>query len=214
MADTLNNLVNDVTLDLGSPPTGIVSFGTITNRINKSYREVATRYRHPELESSETITTVASTATDALPSDYWYTVGMRDETNDKVLKYRTLNWILAQDRDTEGQPKYYTQYGSNLLFHPIPDDAYSLTHYYIIQITALSSGSDSTVLNDAWDEIIEWGAVWRIHQALGEQDRMIHARNIWRTLVNSMPETEVLTAEQANQIVGLMDSAIPAENTE
>lgn len=213
MAETLTNLIVNVREHIGGPPTASVADAYITKRINASYREVCTRYRHPENETSETITTAAGTATDANPTAYWYTEGIRDETNDKVLKYRPLSWILAQDRDTRGKPLYYTQWGSNLLFHPVPDGVYSLTHYYKTVPTALSSGSDTTVVLSVWDEIIEWGAVWRVHQSLQEQDKMIHARNIWRTLVNSMPETKVLTSEQSTQIIGLMDSAVPNEGS-
>ena len=212
MSDTLTNLLANVRENLGSPPTGIVADARITKRINDSYRELATRYRHPEIEASETITTVAGTATDANPSGYWYTYTIRDETNDRVLKYRDLAWILAQDRDTRGAPHYFSQWGANLVFHPVPDAVYSLTHYYKTAVTALSSGSDTTVLAAAWDEIIEWGATWRCHQFLGEQDKMIHARNIWRTLVNNMPETKTLTAEQAQQIIAPMSGPVVAQD--
>lgn len=213
MADTLTNLLANVRENVGSPPTAIIADARLTKRINDSYREVVTRFRHPENETSETITTSADTATDAVPSSYWYTVSMRDETNDRVLKYRPLSWLLAQDRDTTGEPYYFTQWGSNHIFHPIPDGTYSITHYYKTLPTALSAGGDTTIVNAAWDEVIEWGATWRVHQFLGEQDKMIHARNIWRTLINNMPETEVLHSEQANQIIGMMDSPVPYKDT-
>ena len=211
MSDTLTNILANVRENLGSPPTGIIADARITKRINDSYREVVTRYRHPENESTETITTVAGTATDATPSLYWYTEAMRDETNDRVLKYRPISWILEQDRDTRGQPRYFSTWGTNFIFYPTPDGAYSITHYYKVMPTALSAGADTTIVIAAWDEIIEWGATWRVHQFLGEQDKMIHARNIWRTLVNSMPETDVLQSEQASQIMGLMSSSVPSE---
>jgi hypothetical protein len=211
MAETLTNLLANVREHIGNPPTGSVADAYITKRINASYREVVTRYRHPENEASETITTAAGTATDAVPSAYWYTEAMRDETNDRVLKFRPINWILAQDRDTRGKPNYFSVWGANFIFHPVPDGVYSITHYYKTIPTALSSGSDTTIVLSPWDEIIEWGAVWRVHQSLQEQDKMVHARNIWRTLVNSMPETKTLTSEQASQIIGIMDSPIPSE---
>lgn len=212
MSDTLTNLLANVRENLGSPPTAIIADARITKRINDSYREISTRYRHPEMDTSETITTVAGTATDANPTNYWYTYAIRDETNNRVLKYRDLAWILAQDTDTRGQPYYFTHWGSNLLFYPTPDAVYSLTHYYKIRVTALSAGGDVTIVHPAWDEIIEWGATWRTHQFLGEQDKMIHTRNIWRTLVNNMPETKTLTAEQAQQVIGPMTGPVVAFN--
>lgn len=201
MADTLTNLQDDVRDYLGNPPTSAISDAELTRKINQSYREVATRYRHPEVEKSETITTADGTATDALPSDYWYTQVIRNETDDFPLNYRKLSWIIAQETDSKGSPQFFTQHGTNLHFYPTPDGVYSLTHYYVQEITDLSSGGDLTVVNDAWDEAIVWGAVWRAFLFLQEYERMIHARNVWRTLVNSMPETEVLTAENSQQII-------------
>lgn len=205
MADTLSNIRSEVRDDLGSPPTEAISDSQIDTRINHSYREIATRFRHPEIEKKETISTTGGTTEYSPASDYWYTHILRDEDNDRVLRYQTLEWIVAQDTDTNGQPEVYTLWGDNLHLYPTPDGSYSLTNYYVSEITELSANSDSTVTNDAWDEIIKWGAVWRCHQMTHEQDRMVHARNIWRTLINNMPETEVLASERSTQIAGPLD---------
>lgn len=211
MAKSLTNLQSQVRQNLGNPPTGVIADSRLTNRINDSYREITTRYRHPELETTETLTTADGTSTASPASDYWFTQAIRDETNDRLLRQKSLSWILAQDTDSKGQPYYYTRRGSTLLLYPTPDGVYSLTHYYVAEPTALSAGGDTTVFDHlAWDEIIEWGATWRLHQEEGELDKMVHARNIWRTLINSMPETETLDRESSTQIIGpLIDNPTP-----
>lgn len=208
MATTLTTLLADVRLELGNPGTGIISDATLTSRINDSYRELATRYRHPELVKSASSATVASTATIALQSDYWYTLILFDETNDQQLIYRPLNWIIAQDRTSTGQPQYWTRLGSNRILWPTPAGAYTITEYYVKRVTALSSGSDTTVFNGAeWDEILKWGAVWRAFHIQGEYNRMVHARNVWRTLVANMPETDTLESENAGYVVASLPGA-------
>lgn len=206
----LSTLRSEVRDDLGSPPTDTISDTQIDTRINYSYREVATRFRHPEIETSETINTSDGTQSESVASDYWYTYILRDEDNDAVLTYKDLPWIVAQDTDSKGQPEFYTNWGTNILLYPTPDAAYSLTNYYVKHVSSLSADADQPVVNEAWDEVIKWGAVWRCHQMLGEQDKMVHSRNIWRTLVNNMPETESLAAERSVQVAGLIgDSSVP-----
>ena len=203
MAKALSVIRTSVRTAIGNPSTTEVSNADIDAAINDSYDEVVTRFRHPEIESSETITTVSGTATDAVPADYWYTLAMRDETNSKWLRHRPLEWVLQQDNDTNSQPAYYTHTGSNFIFSPTPDGAYSITHYYVKVVTALSADADTTVfIHRTWDEIIKYGALWRLFQDYGEYDRMIHSRNVWRTLINSMPETETLNEETAQYIIG------------
>ena len=213
MATTHTVLLAEIREELGSPSTSIISDAQITRRMNWSYYELVTRYRHPEIEATVTLTTVAGTQTYATPTRYWYTQYMRDETNDRVLLYKPMQWILAQDTDTRGPPQYHTRQAATNLLYPTPDAVYLITHYHTARPIELSSTPTSTVFDGLeWDEIVTWGAVWRCHQMLGQNDQMIHARNIWRTLVGSMPETEVMMAEGSAQIIPMMlSSAIPGD---
>lgn len=216
MATAASSFLTDVRLELGSPPTTRITDAQILTRINRSYMEVATRYRHPELNSSVTGTTVSGTATVALSTAtrYWYTVALRDESNDTTLVRRPMAWLLSQDRDSHGAPQYYTRYGTNMILHPIPDGAYSYAWYYQVRPALLTSAPDTSTVFDStdWDEIVMWGGVWRCFQTLGQQDRMIHTRNVWRTLINSMPEAQVLESENqymSIQPLGLSGSPSP-----
>lgn len=210
MATALSTIRDAVRLELGNPSTSIVTDAVLTAHINDSYRELATRYRHPELAKSASSVTVASTATIALQSDYWYTIILFDETNDQQLIYRPLSWIIAQDRASTGQPQYWTRLGSNRILWPTPAGVYTITEYYVKRITPLSADADLTVFNGAeWDEILRWGAVWRAFHTRSEYDRMVHARNIWRTLVANMPETDTLESEGAAMSVDLMRTQVP-----
>jgi hypothetical protein len=207
MASTDTVILAEVRAALGSPSTTIISDATIRRQMNYSYYEIVTRYRHPEIEATATITTVDGTQTYATPTRYWYTQFMRDETNDRVLLYKPIQWILAQDTDTKGPPQYHTRQADTNLLYPTPDAVYSITHYHTARPAELAATPTSTVFNGLeWDEIVVWGAVWRCHQILGENDQMVHTRNIWRTLVGSMPESEVLMAEGSPQVIPMLSA--------
>ena len=208
MATTHTVLLAEIRDELGNPTTTIITDAQITRRMNWSYYELVTRYRHPEIEVTATITTVAGTQTYATPTRFWYTQALRDETNERVLLYKPIQWILAQDTDTDGPPQYYTRQADTILLYPTPDAVYSITHYHTARPAELASTPTSTVFNGLeWDEIVTWGAVWRCFQLLGENDQMIHTRNIWRTLVGSMPESEVLMAESTQQIIPMLNTS-------
>ena len=213
MATAHTVMIGEVRDELGNPSTTIITAAQLLRRLNYSYYEVATRYRHPEVEATATITTVDGTQTYAIPTRYWYTQYMRNETTEQVLLYKPLQWILAQDTDTKGPPQYHTRQGALTLLYPTPDKVYSITHYHTARPAAIVSAGDPSTIFDGfeWDEIVMWGAVWRCHQMLGQNDQMIHARNIWRTLVGSMPETEVLMAEGSAQIVPMLNTPIPGD---
>jgi hypothetical protein len=158
MATLGSTFITNVRAEIGSPPTTVISDAEILDRINDSYIELTTRYRHPELNSSVTGTTVAGTATIALSTAtrYWYTIGFRDETNDTSLVRRTWPWIIAQDRDSQGPPQYYVRYGSNLVLHPVPDGAYSYTWYYQVRPALLTTLTSTVFDGTDWDEIVKW----------------------------------------------------------
>ena len=211
MAQTLTVLLAAAREELGSPSTTILPDADITERLNQSYLELASRFRHPELETSVSVSMVDGTQAYANASDHYYTIAIRDETNDRKLQYRKLEWILAQDTDTKGDGQYWTRHGTNFLIYPTPNSADTYTQYYVKIPTELSAGTDTTDFdNQTWDEILKWGAVWRLFNMLGQQDRMIHARNIWRTLINSMPETHMLEGERGHQIIGPMNAMFPS----
>ena len=204
----------DVRLEIGNPPTAVLSDAEINSRINDAYAEIATRYRHPEMRTSAAANTVSGTATYSLPTRYWYATSIRDDTNDRPLLPRSIAWINAQDTDTTGQPQYWTREGSTHRFYPTPNGTYSINVYYVQRPVDLSADADTTIFDGReWDEIIKWGAVWRCWQRLGLQDQMIHGRNIWRTLVGSMPEADVLENEGAAQIAGPLTTPIPYQDT-
>lgn len=201
MSTAQTTLLAEVRLLLGSPSTTIIADATITRQLNYSYYELSTRYRHPEIEATATITTVDGTQAYATPTRYWYTQTMRDETNSRVLLWKPINWIVAQDTDTKGAPQYYTRQAATLLIYPTPDAVYSITHYHIARPLELAGAGTTAFDGLEWDEITVWGAVWRCHQIIEQNDQMVHSRNIWRTLVGSLPESEVMESERSFQAI-------------
>lgn len=60
---------------------------------------------------------------------------------------------------TVGEPQYWTRVGSDLIFHPTPNGAYSVTIDYIKDAAKMSDDDDTPVIPEAYQDILVWGAV-------------------------------------------------------
>lgn len=105
-----------------------------------------------------TITTVASTAAyDLLNTengddyDFDHFLEVRDETNNKKLKPRSLTWLYRQDPTptSEGKPGYYIRGGPNgtnnaelVRFWKVPNDVFTIKYDCYIKLPALSTSAD------------------------------------------------------------------------
>ena len=177
---------------LGHPPEDLVSANEIAGVINDSYFEVARRFRHRRMQSDETITTVSGTNEYGLPSDYFWMRVVRDETNNENLLSRSLAFIQSRNDGVNSQPLYWATEDYNIILSPTPDDAYTIRLWFMARPARLSDPADKSVLEDEWDEIIKLGAEARAFYIMGEYDRQIHAKNLQRTLMNDIIETQTL----------------------
>jgi len=121
--------------DLSSYTADFISLGE--SRINARLR----------VQAMETSTTVAATSA-ALPSDY---VELKDAYVSSTTPYyhlerKSAEWIYLHypDRGSTGIPKFIARQGSNFIFGPAPDSAYTVTLVYYKHLAALS-GATNTV---------------------------------------------------------------------
>jgi hypothetical protein len=115
--------------------------------------EARDRLKSRFAETETTLSTVAGTATVALPSDFWEPRALKISSSDPVahLVYMTpdeldTEWPFAGDR---GQPVNFTIQGTNLRLAPVPDAVYTLTLLYQQGITALSASATHELAADA-----------------------------------------------------------------
>lgn len=112
-------------------------------------RDLRTRFQETQIALS----TVAGTATVALPSDYLEARGMVRLTAPQAnLTYRTPADLSALYGPNSGAPAAYTVIGSNFKFGPVPDAVYSVELTYLAKVPALSAAVPTNwVLTDGPD---------------------------------------------------------------
>lgn len=134
-------------------------------------------------ESEDPVTTVAGTATYALPAAYFGTVGV-DYVEASGTR-RALVEFMAQDRNYftstgQGLPQAYAVVGANLVLYPTPNAVYSVKHVYIPQPTKYTSATSSAtsvdvVTPDGEEFVVSTAAVWALLKE--ESDVSVHKQN-------------------------------------
>ncbi len=198
MGLSLGGFTEAVTAALGNPPEDLIGSGVITGLINDSYFEVARRFRHRRMQRDSTFTTVSGTNEYGLPSDYFWMDLVRDETNNENLLPRSLAFIQSLNDGVNSQPLYWTTQDYNVILGKTPDGAYTLRRWYFARPARLADSTDRSVFEDEWDEIVKLGSEARGFYIMGEYDRQIHAKNLQRSLINTIVETQTL--EQATGV--------------
>jgi hypothetical protein len=104
------------------------------------FREVRTR----DMESALSVTIASGVA--ALPADF---VELKhayiDGTPIRTLEIRPADWIYKKftTRSSDSKPNTVAVEGSNLIFGPYPDSAYTVKGIYYKRLTAVSSSANA-----------------------------------------------------------------------
>lgn len=120
----------------------------ITIGENRLFREARTR----DMEVS--MSTAIGTGVVAVPSGYVSMKNARIDTSPASrLERRDVDWIYTQypTRGAEGIPKYFAREGTNFIFGPYPDSAYTFTCIYYKHLTAISGAALNALFTAAPD---------------------------------------------------------------
>ena len=103
--------------------------------------KIARKLRITEMETEADVTTVAGTRTAALPTGFREVRRMYLNTSPVVLlEYMTPQDFWLRNTSTQnGKPASFTVEGSNFLFGPTPDSAYTAKCLYYKGLAAVSS---------------------------------------------------------------------------
>jgi len=206
MALSLGAYRSSVRAVLGNPPTDVISDEELDRDINAAYYEICRLFHHRRLKRDTTFDTVASTNEYALPADYFWMRVVKDDTSILKLDHKSLSWIEAREDGTEGPPTAWTTEDQNLRLWPTPDDTYTIHEWYYARPSRLTSVDQEDVLEEEWEEIIDRGSEARAFYRIGEYDRQIHAKNLQRSLINTITETQDLESVLGTDIAGPLDS--------
>ena len=150
-----------------------LGFGTDTATqqagwLNDEYRAVAGLRRWQWLQGEATFATVAGTSS--------YTPGaLRNldsvrvadaQGNEQYMEYKPINFVLDKlhrfnQLTDRGAPRYWTWFQQKVYLYPIPDAVYTVQYEFVSNITAMASAGDTTLMPEAYDEILVWGAAAR-----------------------------------------------------
>jgi hypothetical protein len=113
---------------------------------------------HGEEYFAKSTTLSPSSATTALPSDFLRVLKMLwlRGTNDIVevprAKLDELYWT-QESAQAWTSPRYRLQ-GTNVLWHPVPNQTYSVKLFYVYAPADLASGSDTFDAGPGWEEFV------------------------------------------------------------
>lgn len=108
-------------------------------------------------ESEQTITTVAGTASYALPAAYYATIGVDFQRS--TGQYLPLRRIMVQERNmfpasAADRSFAYRIVGSNVVLYPTPSAVQTYRHLYVPIATNLSADGDTVDGIAGWEELI------------------------------------------------------------
>jgi hypothetical protein len=130
-----------------------------------------------DMPEMETIATLSTTASTALPSDFWQARSLHLEKDPRVL-LEPVSLSVLRSRyaaQTTGEPEVYAIVGTNIIFGPAPDTTYSASLVYKASITPLSSTNTSNFLLTKYCDLYVVGTLmlaemrgWNIKRAAGD----------------------------------------------
>lgn len=169
---------------------------TVIEWINSAQNEFAYAFQFPELQRVASIPTVAGTVNYTMPADFraMGEDGVRIITPQNrfggILTKETRTNYLRSDRfpqtSSQGIARAYHMYQKKMWLRPAPDATVTSIEFdYWAKPTPFASGTDISVFDDDWDDVIIRGAMYRMHLAYGEHDRMINVYNLFLGLIRS-----------------------------
>ena len=171
------------------------------------------------LFSTDTITTVASTATYAYPTDLGHTIDIINNSS---------NWILSEDNtrgidgadpdgDTTGAPTHFSVEGANYRLYPIPAGVETLTvKYYSRPVAMTVNASTIDLPQDCENVIVEWVLV-RMYKYLNKfelaTDSKVEYKELLEDAISSNNRVlDKLFRFQANTVAdGIIPPRFPGE---
>ena len=146
----------------------------ITTAISMFEAEINRDLRLEQMRTVDSsLSTVASTETVLLPSDFLQLIDVFIQSDPSALKKDTeINMRARYTRTQVGRPKTYCLYpGSKILFAPVPDGAYDLTILYYAKLTALSDANTTNWLLDYAPQFYLYGTLRHLMNYVIDPDR-------------------------------------------
>lgn len=158
------------------------SSSQIKEFINDTQRAVFNEYTLRQMEATQAYTVTVGnadiTAGAGLPANLVQPIALNNtytsyEKRIPFIHFRALDALHTDPSDTVlhpvNAPQHWYLYGNTINLYPVPDKAYTLTLRYIKEPTALSADADVPEIPSEFEEILIYGALYRIWE---EKDRL------------------------------------------
>lgn len=116
------------------------------------------------LQKSGTITTASGTREYSLPE---YCNNVKEVLDEECIPIVKADFNLVIRGTATGEPAYYSLYGQKILFHPIPDDEYTITVYYAY---SHPDSLDTILLDNRFKECVIEGVCYEVYKGIGEPE--------------------------------------------
>lgn len=146
-----------------------VSDAEIVLLLNQGVDEIGVAAWWPFLESSTTITLVATQKEYALPNDFEFALALVDDDNDETIPYMAAQQVFnmyGNDTGNDGTSfNFWTIWGTDIKLYPTPSaaDTNRLTLYYYSTTTQLSAGATTPDWHEAFHSILVEYAKWKLY---------------------------------------------------
>jgi hypothetical protein len=147
---------------------------------------ISRKLRIREQETDSDVTLVAGTRTAALPTGFKEVKRVYLNTNPvQPLSYIAPSdyWTRYMSVDT-GRPVVFTVEGSNLVFGPIPDTAYTAKVLHVKELSALSASAHGTFTSNP--DLYLYGALTAAEPFLKNDKRVPMWKSLFEEILNEL----------------------------
>lgn len=174
----------------------------IERALNFAYIDVATTFRHYELEVLRQATLTSAVRRYTLPSDLRTILSVRDDTNGCKLEKVNYTEFDVQATRGSGPAKRYARFGNIIELDPTPAAAATLLLRHTLRVPEVS-GSSVFLTSAEWDEAIVLGAIWRIMKRLNEHEKAESAKNDYYEFVTTRTSPHAIDEEELDEPLGV-----------
>lgn len=175
--------IRSVVRTLTLAETDDVSDANVNLFVNQGYRMLSTLFRWPWLEATSNITTVADTASYALPADYRRLYAIKDTDKRRTLTRLTVEEALERwggDPPSGAEAKWFYVWDDSIYLLPVPsaNETAAYTLYYQKKLTTMTSGTDEPEFAEEFHLVLADYAIARVweHEEDFEKARLSDAR--------------------------------------
>lgn len=205
MARTFAQLQDDV-LAFGFDPTTYRA--RVVLWLNEAQHRVARAISALEFSSTQTIATVAGTATYTLPATDVRVQSLRNTTDREALGSLEIGDLDTAPSGT-GKPTSYAIQGRQLVLYPTPDAAYALELRFWSNVVDMSADSDVPTLPADYADILVSYALSKAFANEDDMEAAAYHRSVYdRELAGAKADLQHPSRDTVRQVPGMFATGV------